>query len=1041
MGDHDLWAWPDDIRDLAGQCGHLLHSGSDPYLCAAGIGTRTHPEPQPSAANASHQSFASSSSGVLSVRPRSLLLLLGAVPALHRPLSWGGVWIFAVTLLFDAPVRGMHESPPQLAAEDEAIVPVLNTTRTCTVAWGHELSCQTNSFEVAAEDVLDYIRLVSPDPLVRVQLWSPYNGPSTLEFHRDDTFARFHQLLVVAGHAPTHRLAVAYDTIGTILDLLTIPVGPVTWWIVRDGLNRELLRPVTLWAEPGARYVLTLNSHGQAQALSCAPEVARLHRLPQGVRATITLPFTRTVGQMTPSGLVLYEVAVGALASASAFRLGWVPLVFSTVLFSQTAVAMQAPTGCPAPHDLAVPARQYRSTPEPVVTRIWTYTCDAPVETPFVAAPDLTRMHRQIEGTGRGIPPAGDFVWTSPRVVQGRAHILHFPPRTVPSYVYWLLHYRARGHVVAASDLEFDWALIGALAADAFGETWFSQGAFGIMQQGRVVQYGNAIGIPPHGAIIHLVRTSLQPRLGYTGWDAPADPGCIVPFDYDICLGARGGLPIVLDAHDCPRTARAASGSAVASAAASEPDSTQVARNLERQIAEVSNDLQVLVTRLETAGVLPAAEVAPWTTDVSSPAPEGTSADHSASRPPRSPVLQITLGWFVLASTDRSSRSAASILLASLVLGGQGALAQDHDGDTSSDEPAISEPSSPSQLESLQAPTPLTGLADAPGERPVVTPSSDPMSSTSVPEQDSLTAGAEAGAELRICDLQHRFSCAIRGLHLPVPAGVPYIPAGHPVIMHNPFTGRPQCRLRTTTQGTAQVLRNTLADYASRRGWQPVVDVQPQPDSQAVHLIPAASRPDLVPVLLSAEGELHPMCISRSFPGRGSRPYQFDGREGRVIAPYPTRRIEAGPVQLRDGECFPVNFGPFGPPPPQPVHDAADCLSCWGLLATVAFLPRWHGMLLAMFVLPQVIGGPTHDDRGGKPIYRISAFPWRTPASARTAQPVCNSLQCRFTMLCPWTGAHGVYTADSNGAGTGLTCQAGRDSSICQHGRASDMTA
>ena len=288
------------------------------------------------------------------------------------------------------------------------------------------------------------------------------------------------------------------------------------------------------------------------------------------------------------------------------------------------------------------------------------------------------------------------------------------------------------------------------------------------------------------------------------------------------------------------------------------------------------------------------------------------------------------------------------------------------------------------------------------------------MSSTSVPEQDSLATNAEAGAELRICDLQHRFSCAIRGLHLHVPAGEPYIPAGHPVLMHNPFTGRPQCRLRTTTQGTAQVLRNTLADYASRRGWQPIIDVQPQPDSRAVHLIPAATRPDLVSVLLSAEGDLHPMCISRSFPSRGSRPYQFDGREGRVMAPYPTRRADTGPAQLRDGECFPVNFGPFGPPPPQPIHDAAACLSCWGLLATAAFLPRWHGMLLALFLLPQVTGGPPYDDRGGKPIYRISAFPWRTPAGARTAQPVCSTLQCRFTMLCPWTGTHGIYTTDSS---------------------------
>ena len=199
-----------------------------------------------------------------------------------------------------------------------------------------------------------------------------------------------------------------------------------------------------------------------------------------------------------------------------------------------------------------------------------------------------------------------------------------------------------------------------------------------------------------------------------------------------------------------------------------------------------------------------------------------------------------------------------------------------------------------------------------------------------------------------------------------------------------------------------------------RRGWQPVVDVQPQPDSRAIHLIPAATRPDLVSVLLSAEGELHPMCISRSFPCRGSRPYRFGEREGRVIAPYPTRHIGTGSAQLRDGECLPVNFGPFGPPPPQPVHDSAAHLSCWGWLVAAVLLPRWHSTLLALLLVPHVIGGPPLDDRGGKPIYRISAFPWRTPAHARTAQPVCGTLQCRFTMLCPWTGLHGIYTTDSS---------------------------
>ena len=752
----------------------------------------------------------------------------------------------------------------------------------------------------------------------------------------------------------------------------------------------------------------------QAQALSCAPEVARLTRLPQGVRATVTLPLPRTAGHMSHSGLTLFELTIGTVAGARALRPVWAFFLLGSLLSWVPAAAMQTPPGLSAPQELAVPSRQQWPNAEPTIARIWTYSCDAPVEVPFVLTPDLTRMHRQIEGTGRGIPPAGDFVWTSPRIVQVRAHILHFPPRTAPPYVYWLLHYRARGHVVAASELAFDWALIGALAADAFGEAWFSQGTFGIVQQGRVIQYGEAIGIPPHGAIIHLVRTSLQPRLGYTGWDAPADPGCVMPFDYDICLSAKGGPAIVLDIHDQPRTARAAASSATGVTTPSESDTAQLARHLERQIAEVSNDLQVLVTRLETAGVLPTPEVAPWNVDAT-PAAEASPPDRSSAHSPFHNIFsRVALGCIIGVNARRSSGvDMVPFFLAAFAGNWPGILAKDHDGDSSSDEPQPSEPSSPSVLEDVHAPTPLTHLATVPGESPVVRPNPDPLSSTSVPEQDRLAAVDNPGVTLPIGAIQHRFSCAIRGLPLSVPAGEPYIPASFPVIMHNPFTGRPQCRLRTTLQGTAQILCNTLADYASRRGWQPIVDVQPQPNSEAVHLIPAASRPDLVSVLLSAEGELHPMCISRSFPSQESRPYRFGNREGRVIAPYPSRRVGHGQVQLRDGECFPVNFGPFGPPPPQPVHDAAGRLSRWGLLVSAAFVPRWASVLLAFSFLPG-FGAPNPEDRPAKPIYRISALPWRIPRQVRTAQPVCGQLQCRFSMLCPWTGQHGVYTADSH---------------------------
>ena len=925
---------------------------------------------------------------------------------------WLQVIALSATLL---PVYGSPDVSAETAAEVD-LSPQFNSTRTCTVGWGHELACQANAFSVTAQDLLAYFQCVSPDSLVRVQLWTPYSSPATFELRRDATLHSFQQMLHVAGHLEEHSLSVAYDSLSTFIDVLSIPGGPATWWIIRDGLGRELLRPVTLWTEPGARYVLTLNSHGQAQALSCAPDVARLNRLPQGARATVTLPFTRVAGQMTAQGLVMFELALGTVVSAG--RPLCLAMLLSALGLHILSAGMYNAQGSQQGQELAVSSWGSAVAAVPTIMRIWTYSCNAPVEVPFDSAPNTLLMQQQVARVGRGMPPAGDFAWTLPRIIQGRAHLIHFPPRAAPPYVFWLLHYRARGHVIAASDQAFDWAFVGALATEAFGEPWFQQGAFGIVQQGRVVGYNEAIGIPPHGAIIHLVRTSLQPRLGYTGWEAPADPGCILPFDYDICLGARGERAIEAARADAPARHSEAPAQTTQPQRTSEQDPARVGRQLAHQITEVSNDLQVLISRLETAGVLPAPDVAPWTTET--PAADSAPAQDSSSPAKTSPLHFILVAVYIrhVGGCAPSMLGTGALFLLSQVWQPYQVLARDddleHDPDSVSLASGPSEPSSPDLLEEVSAPTPLTQLAEVPGESPVILPSSDPAASTRLPEQESLASAAMPAAALTVCAIQYRFSCAIRGLYLATEPGSAYIPAGYSVIMHNPFTGRPQCRLRTTPQGSAQVLRNTLADYAQRRGWQQVLDVQPQPDPDAVHLIPSAARQDLAAVVLQENGQLHPRCISRLFPAQGSGTARINGRDGRVVTPYPCRRVQQGQIHIRDGNCLPVNFGPYGPPPPQPAHSSTVRHSLWGLACASLLLHRGSGMLLTLLLLTgSEAMGPTTDFRDTKPIYRISAFPWRQRPQARTACDFCDRRACRFTILCPWTGPHGVYTADS----------------------------
>ena len=1009
LGENTMWTWPADLSDLAGQCGHLLHSGTDPLLCTGGQHVEL-PHASPGTAADSTTPGASRSS----TRPRGLsitLWLAASVGHIGQAGQSRVSFLVATAFMFASSAATRSLPSSDNASDIPDLSPRFDDTRTRTVAWCHELSCQANEFTVTPEALHQYVSQVSqvsPDPLIRCHLWRPFQGPAVFEFGRDVQLPAFEALLTAAGHTEDDSLIVAYDTLGTTLEVLSVPRDSTRWWIVRDGLGRELLRPVTTWTEPGACYVLTVNSHGQAQALSCTPDVSRRHNIPQGVRAAITLPFTRMIGQMTSRGFELAEVAIGTLAYAKR------PIITSTfVLFSLIGIHLQAlgmQASPPPPQQVQVVSRWNEPQRDPAVTRIWTYTCDEPVEVPYVASPDPALMYHQVGSNGRGIPAAGDFVWTLPRVVQGCAHILHFPPRSHPPYVFWLLHFRARGHVVASAEHVFDWSYIGAVAAEAFGETWFAQGSFGIVHQGRVLGYGDNIGIPPHGTILHLTRTSLQPRTSQSIWDTPADPNCVVPFDYDICRGQRGKGPVYPVMPTTPTSTHAA-GQAQASCQAERPAEPSLGRQLNRQITDIGNDLQVLITRLETAGVLPTPEVAPWVTQAPDEADPPAQSDSFASRLTNriSPLMQCSLWWLASGLQFANMRS-GGFLTACVAWQVTTVQGQDHDHDDSSEVAGPSEPSSPADAADVSAPTPLTALLHVEGGTPVVRSSPDPLASTSIPGQAEAAPASQVPLTCDIATAQHRFACAIRGIQQPSLSAAPFVPAGIPVITHNPFTGRPQCRLWTTEQRSPRVLLNTLSDYANRRGWQNICEIHPQPDHLAVHLMPSAANADLAAVVLQAEGALHPRCVQRTLPLGGTGAVTINGRAGRVQAPYSTRPGH-GPVSLRDGDCLPVNFGPYGPPPPQPVHSAAHMprslsLFCLGL----AFSGNWRSFLGASLLF---VAAMDHNPRleDTKPIYRISAFPWRLPLHERTAEGVCDRHRCRYTVLCPWTGPQGTYSA------------------------------
>ncbi|OLP91615.1 hypothetical protein AK812_SmicGene26671 [Symbiodinium microadriaticum] len=527
--------------------------------------------------------------------------------------------------------------------DDMPELPVMqDSTRTCTMAWCHELSCQATHFSVSVAMLVDYVGRIAPMSFVRLHLWLPYLGPSVLEVSRAVTAAELEQQLSIAGHLPHHVLHIAFDTHSTTLDLLSVPDGPVTWWLVRDGLARELLRPVALWHAPGEQHFLTLNSHGQAFSVS----------------------------QMTSHGLILFEVM-----------------------------------------------------------RVWSFTCECPVDLPYVATPDPARLAAQIRDAGRGMPASGDFAWTTPRVVQDVAHMLHMPSRTVPPFAFWLLHFRAHGHVTAASGSTLDWQVLGLRAAEAFGGNCFSQGHFGVLQGGQLFLYGASLSAPPHGTILHLVRTYVPPRAGPTVWDTPTEPEVVMPFDYDICLSPAGTRAI--DLRAAPTTVARQARTDESRPSASNTPELSLGQSLARQIEEVSHGLAVLTMRLESAGILPGE--APPTVEVVEAAPTERAADTSSAKTGAGwPGCACSLGLLLVVGMH----SPPGFALALLVLGpcpfglAQAARA-DGDDETLSHGP--SEPRSPDLPDDFAAPTPRVEPVPTASGSLVLRPSGDAGAHTGLP--------------------------------------------------------------------------------------------------------------------------------------------------------------------------------------------------------------------------------------------------------------------------------------------------------------------
>ena len=983
---HEVWEWPDDLTPLAGQCGHVFQRTSQ----SKGCHVISYPQPvEPLVINLGGSSGSAAAyaatSGVLgrSGLSAALAWILCGVAAAAAPSSADAT----------TPISGVR----------------FDSTQTCNVGWCHELACQSTHFATSTGRLAEYFRSHSPFKKVRVQLWQPFQGPATFDIARDAPAADLENTLVALGHdSSTRLLHVAFDSQATTIDLISAPYGHSAWWIVRDGLSRELLRPVAPWYEDGSHSIVTLNHLGQASTVIYSPEVARLRRLPQGARGVTADPLTRVIGHLTWDGLVLTEVAIATVTGAAlGVRSGFFRSVVLAIWLVSGVSAMQAP-----PHDalaLSVtnqPAGWQGNNPSsPSCMRIWTYTLAAPVTVPYDPAPDPNRMAQIVASTHRGVPACGDFIWTSPQLVQGTAHILHFPPGAAPPATFWLLHYCARAVVVGVYPGPLDWSRLGQQAQDAFGAECFGRGQFGVQYSARTFVFGQHLQAPPHGAILHIVKLLPAPSANSNAWDSAPDPPPIRTFDYDICMGPHGEVPIVRGVGDAMRRSTSNSQPIQRNPP---PDRAPDLISLTRQIESVASGLQTLNTRLEDAGVF---RVAPSTAQETNEAPlaESTAPDQSSAvRPSAARFLFLSSLWSL--SYNRWAVIASVPFLFPLC-SGDGVSEESDDTPAGSPEP---EPPSEPDLTDVSAPTPRNVVSRLSNIEAYVRPSDDDLARTSAPRIGSDNVEGPVFQATEIPAIQRRVLAMLSEVDVERPP-VPFIPAGCPIVIHNPFTSRSQAQHLTGIVGTPQIFRDLLLDYTVRRGWQPLVGVTPQPDDRAIHLIPAAAENSLVSVVFRHGDQLHPRCLARTMPAADYHSIRLAGRRGRIRLPYHTRRNADQPLYFRDGECLHADTGPWGPPPPTPaVHSgvagsgttnpfavilALSCLQPYRGAAVLSILLVGASAMMPTASITSALSGTVNP----------SLYPWRQPASRALLSAVADGDPVRCVLACPWTGPQGAF--------------------------------
>ncbi|CAE7745889.1 unnamed protein product, partial [Symbiodinium necroappetens] len=246
------------------------------------------------------------------------------------------------------------------------------------------------------------------------------------------------------------------------------------------------------------------------------------------------------------------------------------------------------------------------------------------------------------------------------------------------------------------------------------------------------------------------------------------------------------------------------------------------------------------------------------------------------------------------------------------------------------------------------------------------------------------------------------------------------VPVGTPFRFHNPFTSRAQCEELRYSVAQGRSPWEAIESHVQNRGWRAVVLLNPQPDSQAVHLIAMPHDWHLVSVALVAGLRIIPCCVPRRSRFRDLLAVPIEDIRGRLELPIQVE-LDHGTVTFRSGDCFRVAVQGDLPAPvdvepvpsqqsaasssePAPPATSGGSLSrpSWPLL-----IPTGLGALqlrpISMLVMLAWVTGQA--------MHRPGGFPWGTPPRDRVFQNSEIQGPVQVALHSPFLGSFPAYPA------------------------------